>query len=262
MIKEKLQAVQKRLEASLEEIRAVHTHRGNRGSVAESVVREFLREYLPPDYRVGEGEVIDSNEHVSTQLDIIITNPNQPFINDLKKPGLFLIEGVAAVGEVKTNLSSQDIDTLVESCKTFKKLKIIHQRGTQIVSNTSDIARFVAHRAYYIFAYESQLKIETIHSKLNDYYLSDNTPIESQIDAVFCLDRGSIINFGDGMGSLKYSTKDKSSIPGIHIINSTPDGVLLNLISWLSTAIQRITLPHSPIIDYLISSKPFTESKP
>jgi len=160
MIKEKLQSVQRRLEASLEEIRASHSHRGNRGSNAESVVRDFLREYLPPDNRIGEGEIIDSREHISTQLDIIITNPNHPYINDLKEPGLFLIEGVAAAGEVKTNLSSTDVDTLIQSCMTYKKLEIIHQPGTRISSTThSDIERFVKHRPYFIFAFESQITI-------------------------------------------------------------------------------------------------------
>ncbi|MCX5864867.1 MAG: hypothetical protein NTW42_07315 [Deltaproteobacteria bacterium] len=259
MIKKKLQAVQKRLEASLEEIRASHSHRGNRGSVAEVVVRAFLREYLPPDNRVGEGEIIDSKEHISTQLDIVITNPNHPYINDLKEPGLFLIEGVAAAGEVKTNLNSKDIDTLIQSCISYKNLQIIHQAGTQIYSNDSDIKRFIDHRPYFVFAFESQITIETIHSKLDDYYAENNTPVENQIDAVFCLDRGAIINFGDGQGALKWSKPNQSSVPGIHIVEFGPDNVLLSLLSWLSISIQRITLFHSPLVDYLISKKPVAE---
>jgi len=122
LIKEKLLIVEKQLKSKLEEIRATHKHRGNSGSVTESVVRQFLREYLPPYNRVGEGEIIDLDENISTQLDIIITNEYHPYLNDLKEPGLFIIEGVASAGEVKTNLNSNDVDTLIQSCIKYKTL--------------------------------------------------------------------------------------------------------------------------------------------
>jgi hypothetical protein len=226
------------------------------------VVRDFLREYLPPENRIGEGEIIDSKGHISTQLDIIITNPHHPYINDLKEPGLFLIEGVAAAGEVKTNLNSVDLDNIITSCISYKKLKIIHQAGAQIYSNASDIKRFIDHRPYFLFAFESQLTIETIHSKLCDFYAKHSTPIEEQIDAVFCLDRGAIVNFGDGKGALKWSTTELDSVPGIHITESSADNILLSFLSWLSIAIQRITLPYSPLVDYLIPKKPLGETEP
>ena len=256
MIKKKLEIVEKKLALNLEEIRASYNHRGDRGSVSEAIFRDFIREYLPQYNRVGEGEVIDTNEMVSTQLDVVITNEYHPYLNDLKESGLFIIEGVACAGEVKTNLGSTDIDTLIQSCIKFKSLKPLNQKGSMVHASKADIQRFIEHRPYFIFAYQSQLTIETIHSKLNGYYLQNSTPIEQQIDGVFSLDRGSIINFGDGNGMLKYSTKEKNSNPGIIITKMGNKGILLDFMSWLSVSIYRYFLPNSPLIHYLIKYQP------
>ncbi len=254
MIKEKLKIVEKKLLLNLEEIRVSHQHKGNRGTISESVFRDFLKEYLPPTNRVGEGEIIDINENISTQLDIIITNEYHPYLNDLKEPGLFIIEGVACAGEVKTNLNSQDIDTLIQSCIRYKNIKPIVPDGAKTFGNISDIKRFVEHRPYFIFAYQSQLTIETIYKKLNDYYRVNQIPITSQIDGVFCLDRGTIINFGDGKGSFSYFTADKRSLQSLQVTRVGKEEVLLDFMSWLSISIPKYSLPRSPLTQYLLKT--------
>ncbi|GAD88970.1 hypothetical protein VHA01S_013_00070 [Vibrio halioticoli NBRC 102217] len=250
MFKKKFEIIQKRMELNLQEIRESLSHSGDRGSSAEGVVREFLCSYLPPYNRIGEGEIIDINGAQTTQLDLIITNEYHPTLNDLSGPEMFIIEGVACVGEVKTKLNSQDIDTLIQSCITYKSLKPELQDGMSVHGNRSDIFRFVDHRPYFIFAFESQLAIATIHQKLRDYYLENGTPVEQQIDAVFCLDRGTIWNFGDGTGSYQYKVSNISQ-PGLHITNQTNDGVLFDLMSWISSVIPRYTYPRAPIQRYL-----------
>ncbi|MFK8010664.1 MAG: DUF6602 domain-containing protein [Marinicellaceae bacterium] len=249
-----MKIVARKLVINLEEIKSSHIHKGVRGTSSEVVFRNFLKEYLPPDNRIGEGEVIDLNNQTSKQLDVIITNSYHPYLNDLKEPGLFIIEGVSCAGEVKTNLASKDIVKLIESCIAFKKLTPKISKGTQISSNPSDIERFVQHRPYFVFAYKSQLKIETIQSQLIDYYNVNNIPISNQIDAVFCLDRGSIINFGDGKGSLKYKTQAQNSIPGFNMTSTNGSDSLIQLISWLSVSIKNLAFSSPPIIPYLINN--------
>jgi hypothetical protein len=250
MFKKKFELIQKRMELNLQEIRESLSHRGDRGSSAEGVVREFLSSYLPPYNRIGEGEIVDIKGSQTTQLDLIITNEYHPTLNDLSGPEMFIIEGVACVGEVKTKLNSQDIDTLIQSCITYKSLEPELPDGMTVHGNPSDIFRFVDHRPYFIFAFESQLIIETIEQKLRNYYAQNSTPIEHQIDAVFCLDRGTIWNFGDGKGSYQYKSSNVS-LPGLHITNQTNDGVLFDLMSWISSVIPRYTYPKSPIQRYL-----------
>lgn len=256
MIKEKLKIVERKLALNLEEIRTSYNHKGDRGSVSEASFREFLREYLPPSNRVGEGEIIDLEENVSTQLDIIITNEYHPYLNNLKEPGLFIIEGVACAGEVKTNLSSNDINVIINSSIRYKQLTPQVQEGASVFGNKSDIHRFIEHRPYFLFAYESQLTIETIHKKLITHYRENNIPIEHQVDGVFCLDRGSIINFGDGKGALVFLTPEKKSLPGLVITRNKGAEMLLDFMSWLSVSIPKYTLPNSPLSQYLINTIP------
>lgn len=250
VFKRKFDLIQKRMDLHLEEIRESLTHKGDRGSSAEGLVREFMSSYLPVYNRVGEGEIIDIKGNQSTQLDVIITNEYHPTLNDLNGPETYIIEGVACVGEVKTQLNSQDVTTLIQSCITYKSLKPNHMNGMVVHSNPSDRNRFVDHRPYFLFVFESQLTISTIHQKLSDYYTQNNTPIEHQIDAVFCLDRGTIWNFGDGNGSFQWAVQNVLQ-PGLHVTRTTKDGVLFDLMSWVSSSLPHYTYPKPPIIQYL-----------
>lgn len=74
MLKKKLLIIERQLVSKLDEIRITYSHRVDKGSIAESIFRDFLREYLPPSNRIGEGEIFDTLENISTQLDVIITN--------------------------------------------------------------------------------------------------------------------------------------------------------------------------------------------
>ncbi|EHD2271248.1 DUF6602 domain-containing protein [Vibrio cholerae] len=250
MYKKKFELAQKRMILSLDEIRESLSHKGDRGSSAEEVLREFLRQYLPIYNRVGEGEVINVAEIQSTQLDVVVTNEYHPSLGRMQGPETFIIEGVAAVGEVKTNLNSNDINTLIQSCIRFKSITPTNIGGMMGHWSKSDRIRFVEHRPYFLFVYESQLNIETIKQKLQNYYSVNSIPVVQQIDAVFCLDRGTIWNFGDGQGSMEYVV---NGVPqsGLHVTNQDKSSVLFDLMTWFSV-LPRYSYPHSPMQLYLV----------
>src|SRR3954454_14882631 len=81
---------------------------------AEVPFRDFLREYLPGIYEVGHGEIVDSDGHRSAQTDVVIVEPDHPFTFTEDQPGLFFIDGVAAAGEVKSVLTSGELDRTLE----------------------------------------------------------------------------------------------------------------------------------------------------
>ena len=87
----KITKLQEQLSNKFEEIREQFNHYGNKGTNGEYIVRDFLRDYFPPQYRFGNGEVIDSKGRQSGQVDIIITNKYHPFLNDYSKPSIFLL---------------------------------------------------------------------------------------------------------------------------------------------------------------------------
>lgn len=251
-ITSRLKLVDEKMKIELKEIQEKLEHNGNRGTEAETKFREFLKEYLPPINRVGEGEIIDSYGNYTTQLDIVVTNEFHPYLNKLDKPELFIIEGVQGVGEVKTNLQSKDIKVLINSCIEYKNLKP-NTKGNIMYGNPTDNERFVDHRPYFIFAYTSQMKIETIWEKLTEYYRENNIQICQQIDAIFCLDIGAIINFGDGKGSFCWRAKgaDENST-GLVVTKDKNGAILLEMMLWISACFKKIYSFESPILPYLL----------
>lgn len=79
-----------------------------KGIEREIFVRRFLSQVLPPTFRFGFGDIIDTSKHRSGQIDIVIENPFFPSLPVVEDgPRLYLAEGVAAALEVKSDISSQ-----------------------------------------------------------------------------------------------------------------------------------------------------------
>lgn len=63
-----------RLVSELQSIRAKFEHAGNKGDLAESEFRNFLRRYMPGDNKVGHGEVFDMDGRIARQTDVVVAN--------------------------------------------------------------------------------------------------------------------------------------------------------------------------------------------
>jgi hypothetical protein len=160
---------------------------------------------------VGQGEVVDTLGRRSKQADIVIVDEDHPFTFAPDQPGIFLVEGVSAVGEVKAVLTSSELDKAVENAVAFKALEVRESDGCLTHACAEDLERFHKTPPYFLVAMESQLTLQTIHQKLEAagcYALG-----KRQIDGVFIVDRGCVLDFGNGQGTLKYQPKGNSE-PG------------------------------------------------
>ncbi|WP_432356981.1 DUF6602 domain-containing protein [Sporosarcina sp. UB5] len=258
MLKDKLNILQEQMAIKLKQIHIEHKHRGNRGDNSESILREFIREFLPPSNRVGHGEIIDTKGNISNESDVVILNEHHPYLNELSKPSLFFIEGVSAVGEVKSNLGSADIETTLKKCQRFKNMHIKMQKDATVVGNMSDIKRFVDKRPFFLFAFKSQLTLETIYKKVIAFNEENKIDIEQQIDGIYILDRGTITNYGDGQGQLRFKYREPSltgefATGYVPVLKEQDPNVLFNLLAFLSTSMPRLSLPNPIITDYLFT---------
>jgi hypothetical protein len=146
----------------LAEARTKFEHSGDRGSAgAEVPFRSFLAEFLPRDQSLGQGEIVDTAGNRSGQTDVVVAAADHPFLFTADSPGLFLIEGVSAAGEIKTVLTSSELGKALENAARFKQLRPAHVQGSMIHANQSDIARFYDGRPYFLVAFESQLTTDT-----------------------------------------------------------------------------------------------------
>lgn len=152
------------LQNQLEQIRTKFSHAGIKGANFESVFREFLNKYLPKRLSVGTGQVIDSESGISKQIDILISTEYHPGFSDLHAPNIFFIEGICGAGEIKTRLTTTELELAVKNCNSLKNLnpkpvESLYMRGNSPNKNTLP---------YFIFCMESDLSTDSIWKKLNE----------------------------------------------------------------------------------------------
>ena len=221
-----MEKLESEMRHQFEVTRAKCEHSGNKGANAETILRNFLREYLPRRYGIGHGEIIDTQGRRSAQTDIVIVTDEHPFTFIADQVGFFFIEGVFATGEVKSVLTSQELDIALINASKFRELKCDARGMTMLWSlNDSDHKRFVNNPPYFLFAFETQVAKETVRQSLM-------RQTKRSIDAVFILNQGAILDFGDGNGSLQYMKADGTKLLGWNCISDS--NTLSHLLLWLS----------------------------
>jgi hypothetical protein len=84
------------------------------GQERAAFIDEFLAKVLPPIYRFGTGDATDARGNRSGQLDVVVEYPFAPSLPMVGagQTRLYLAESMAAVVEVKSNLSNQWTDAV------------------------------------------------------------------------------------------------------------------------------------------------------
>ena len=256
MLKDMIDTAEAQMKAKLDEARATFTHPGDKGTFCEVSFRAFLRQYLPRRLELGNGEIVDHNGRRSRQTDVVVVSEDHPFTFTPDIPGLFFIDGVCAASEVKAKLTSTELKNTLENSCQFKRLEIVLGKHTIVSSNESDLKRFYKCPPYFLVAFESQLKLSTILEKINDFVESKGfgvNEVNKILDAVFIIDRGWIINFGDGKGSYRFRIPTGELVEGWRC--REPDSVLFDLLGWLSVVMPRM-IRFEPILPrYILPEK-------
>jgi hypothetical protein len=183
------------------------------------------------------------------QIDVIIIDDRHPRFVAPSEPATYFIEAILSAGEIKSVLTSQHLRLALEKAARFKTLIPTFGQGDMIFSNPSDKERFVNRRAYYLFAYESALSLEGIIAGIEAFVVEIGAGQTGCLDAIFCLDRGCLINLGDGTGSLKMG-HEGNIISGW----AQPDG-RHSFISWLSVTMPTMISFHSILPHYVSITK-------
>jgi hypothetical protein len=101
----------------------------SRGRERENFINLFLSSVLPPGYRFGSGDAIDTFNNRSGQLDVVVEFtflPSLPSLGGKSEPRLYLAEGIAAVIEIKSNLSKQ-WGEVISTASALRPLKRVFQ---------------------------------------------------------------------------------------------------------------------------------------
>jgi len=95
-----------------------------KGSERELFVRSFLSQVFHPMHQFDSGDIVDSHQVPSGQLDIVLPYPDVPWSFPMLADGprLYLAEGVAVAIEVKSDVEKQ-WDQVLRSATALKKLE-------------------------------------------------------------------------------------------------------------------------------------------
>lgn len=251
-----LGVVEKRLALALEEARNQVDHKGNRGTNVEVAMRSVLSEHLPRVFDVGEGEVYDAYGDGTGQLDVIVTGPDHPFRYSEGAPGPYLVDGVSAVGEVKSLLTTGELDKVIASASKVKRLQLSPQKGDRITNHSKEYQRETEGvPPYFLVAFENNIADDTLMERLataplvpapeGKYFNVTQHPI----DAVFILGKAALLNLRSGNGPLQYQQADGTFMQGWLRVHTT--NALSFMLAWLHEAMPRVQRNNTPLTPYL-----------
>jgi len=171
------------------------------GREREQFIDEYLRKVLPPAYRIGSGDVIDSFGNKTGQQDVVIEFsflPTLPAI--VGEERMYLAEGVAALVEVKSNLA-KDWQDVKRKGSTIKKLRRIFRRPgfTPYGPPSENIP-------YFVVGYTGWKKIETVQKKCQ----------EGDVDAILIIDENLFCTKPDFFPKDKFTPDGKWNIGGFY----------------------------------------------
>ena len=254
VLRQVLEPADHRLRLALDFARARPGHAASKGALLESELRRILADHLPRALGVGQGEVVDSLGNRTGQVDLLITNEHQPFRWGADVPGIHIIEGVSAGGELKSTFGTKELADVLDKGARFKRLRYRAHAGAEVAGrHDADLARFHESPPFLVLALETSVATGTLLDRLAD---SPTVPApdgkgapQDPVDAVFLLDRGVALNLGNGNGQIKFVGANDEPIPGWVFYESHT--VLAEMLTWVYRVMPRYSMRSStPINNY------------
>lgn len=129
---------------------------GEDGRYREAVLKNVISRFLPKNYSIGTGFVINNKKEITKQIDLIIYDDSSPVLFSEGDFVIVLANTVKAIIEVKSSInSSGKLLEIMKTCEeNAKKIEINFAQNDKMFNG--------------IFCYESSLSFETLKTSLND----------------------------------------------------------------------------------------------
>ncbi|MBR1189215.1 DUF6602 domain-containing protein [Bradyrhizobium sp. AUGA SZCCT0160] len=135
-----MSALQDIADQSQRELGRMMPHAGERGRIAEEIIKSVLSRTLPKRFSIGTGVVISAHGDVSRQTDIVIYDNffNSPLLSEFGAC-LFPAEIVFATIEVKSVLTKRELRTSMDAIMQMRKVG--SQKKYVVPVTISDVAK-------------------------------------------------------------------------------------------------------------------------
>lgn len=154
-------------------------HPGEYGTYRERLLKKWLRMYIPKNFDISSGFIINSENKISSQCDIIIYNKDiTPHIENSEKQSFYPIESVIAIGEVKSTINTpKDLNNALKKLsklKKFRKIKDKHRVHKSVFNDEFNIEKNPFHNVFtflicYKFNFDYRLDIVN-YENIEHYY--------------------------------------------------------------------------------------------
>lgn len=167
-------------------------HGDMKGYGREALTEEFLSSHLPDQIEFLTGEIIDTEDLRSGQIDIILQSKKSPKIPLWGKIHLAYTDSVVAVIEVKSNLTTEHLKSSLDASKRIKSLK------RNVILELTPLQKKIDKIPYIIFAYTG-LTDSTVLKNINDYSVQNQIHLDNFApDMIVVLDKDYYICKNDG----------------------------------------------------------------
>ena len=170
-------------------------HPAEFGAYRERACADFLRLFLPTYLSIGSGFLINKNDQISTQCDLVIYDPQYtPLVEDAEKRRFFPVETVAAIGEVKSSLSKQDLLNALVKLAIAKQLRIIDgsacpvRRASGLIFG--DIGHHFDQMISFLICEKLSFNLDNLTADLTSCYDAANIPVWARHNLVLSLQDG------------------------------------------------------------------------
>lgn len=218
------------------------------------VIKQYLEKYLPLKYGISSGIVIDSHGHQSKQQDIIIYDK----FNTMHLSGenrnddeqvYIPIENVFAVIEVKSNLTNEELEDVIEKFESVNKLV---QKPVPINPVITYNSAFPA-PAGFCFAYTSDGQLVNRAIKLREIRLTQK--YKKHLSGIIILDRG-VIQYSENENIKSINVNPVAPNVSETLHEGVVEGEnLLHFTMMLNQALNSTVLNQPNLLEYLRNAK-------
>ncbi|TLZ94946.1 MAG: hypothetical protein E6K04_00700 [Methanobacteriota archaeon] len=190
-----------RFEIAAEQLR----HPGEKGRSREDVVRGFISQYIPARFSLGSGIVVDTGREESAQSDLVIYDQfvARPF-RISEGVELFPVEGVCAVGEVKSTLDSRNLKDALKKIARAKALDKTSGGENRMYVGGGHMGRMLSRRNFFdqvfgfVFGFRGP-KLTTLMNTLHEF--NQGVDRDRWVNIICILDRG-LVAYANGRNDL------------------------------------------------------------
>lgn len=165
-------------------------HQGLKGTAREIFTGDMLVPVLPPEVRVGTGQLVAHNGQSSAQVDVILHSPSiMPPALFSSSTGLFPVEGALYTVEVKSRLTATGVQEAIANARSIRNLEMLRSEHYSMQEGESRPARISTNTAYPVaalFAFGSDLT-EGGKSELARYREYDSQADSAPVIGVICI---------------------------------------------------------------------------